>query len=126
MVEHGHVGFALLFEHAAGRSTPRVEEHLLACDTCAAEAARAQLLLDAGRRAADAPRPSRRLLRRATRIFREHGKVEDRPSLLRLVLDTGEPAAVDVGHAHDVTRSLRVRIDSFAFLEESNAGERTE
>ena len=83
----GHVAFAALLDHLAGRTAPQVAAHLEACPACAVRAADARRLLAAGRRAAAAPAPSRRALRRARAIFRE-AHAPPQVSLLRLVLDS--------------------------------------
>lgn len=79
--------FADLLDHLAGREDPAIAR-ILEDDARAAElAVRAGRLLGAGRRAAAAPAPSRRLLARAGRIFRDEVSGR-RPSLLELLLDT--------------------------------------
>jgi hypothetical protein len=82
-----HVSFATLFDHLAGFERAHVSRHLQDCPACAARAERANLLLAAGRRALRAPRPSRKNLSRALRIFREH-RSASQPSVLQLVLDS--------------------------------------
>ena len=82
-----HVGFATLFDHLAGFERAQVSRHLQACPACAARAERVVSILAAGRRALRAPRPSRRNLTRALRIFREH-RSASQPSILQLVLDS--------------------------------------
>jgi anti-sigma factor RsiW len=82
-----HVSFATLFDHLAGFERAHVSRHLQDCPACAARAERANSLLAAGRRALRAPRPSRRNLSRALRIFREHHSASQ-PSVLQLVLDS--------------------------------------
>ena len=68
--------FALLDRLAAGETLP---------DT--ADARKARRLFLAGRRAIAAPQPSKKLMRRAMRVYRDARK-QARPSTLRLVLDS--------------------------------------
>jgi anti-sigma factor RsiW len=82
-----HVSFAMMFEHLAGSERAQVSRHLQDCPACAARAERVASLLAAGRRALRAPRPSRKALKRAARIFREH-RSASQPSILQLVLDS--------------------------------------
>jgi hypothetical protein len=82
-----HADFGALLDHLAGRTDGEVARHLGSCPSCAALAETAGRLLGAGRRALAAPRPSRRAMQRAMRIFRE-ARAPARPSLLELVLDS--------------------------------------
>ena len=85
------LNFADLLDHLAGREDPAVAG-TLADDAQAADlAARAGRLLLAGRRAAAAPAPSRKLLARARRIFvqeRREALPRRGKQLLELLLDT--------------------------------------
>lgn len=82
-----HVSFARLFDHLAGFESAQVSRHLQDCPVCTARSERVASLLAAGRRAYRAPRPSRRNLARALRIFRQH-RDASQPSILQLVLDS--------------------------------------
>lgn len=79
-----HPDLATLLDHLAGRADEQVVAHLAQCSACAAVAQRAARLLEAGRRAAAEPKPSRRALRLAMQAFRG----EKGPSLLKLVFDS--------------------------------------
>jgi len=76
------IGFAAYLDHFAGRHDPRVEGRL-----DSPLAGQAQRLVETGRRALAAPQPTKRAMSRALRIFRDAQRGE-RPSLLRLVLDS--------------------------------------
>jgi anti-sigma factor RsiW len=103
-----HVSFATMFDHLAGSERASVSRHLQDCPACAARAERIATLLAAGRRALRAPRPSRKNLTRALRIFREH-RSASQPSFLRLALDSLlRPApALRTASAATPTRFLR-------------------
>jgi len=82
-----HVSFAKLFDHLAGFERAPVSRHLQDCPVCTARAERVASILAAGRRAFRAPRPTRRNLARALRIFSAH-RDASQPSILQLVLDS--------------------------------------
>jgi len=82
-----HATLAALLDHLARGPDSQVEEHVATCARCAAEADRARRLLAAGRRAAAAPMPPQRVLRKALLAFRGARRA-DAPSYLALVLDS--------------------------------------
>jgi len=79
-----HPDQADLLDHLAGRADEAVVAHLAQCAACAAAAQKAARLLEAGRRAAAAPKPSRRAFRIAMQAFRG----EKAPAFLQLVFDS--------------------------------------
>jgi hypothetical protein len=79
-----HPDFAALLDHVAGREDQEVAVHILGCPKCSEAAAKARRLLEAGRRAAAEPKPSRRAMRLAIQAFRG----EAAPSFLQLVFDS--------------------------------------
>jgi hypothetical protein len=113
-----HASFADLMDHLAGRPDARVAAHLEACPACAEAAAAAARVIAAGRRAATAPAPTKRALKRAGRIFRDARRAEA-PGLLELVFDSflkpvaavrsGAAAARFLRYEGDVTVEIEVR-----------------
>jgi hypothetical protein len=82
-----HADFTLILDSLAGRGQRWVVGHLETCSSCAARAERAARLLAAGRRAVSAPKLSKRAMKRALRVFRQH-LASQQPGALRLVLDS--------------------------------------
>ncbi len=79
-----HPEYAFLLDHVAGREDKEVAVHILGCAECQAAAAKARRLIDAGRRAAAEPKPSKRALKIAMQAFRG----EPAPSFLQLIFDS--------------------------------------
>ena len=100
-----HPEYALLLDHVAGREDKAVAVHILGCAECQAAARKARRLLDAGRRAAAEPKPSKRAMKLAMQAFRG----ETGPSFLQLVFDSFlKPATADAIRAGALTsRFLR-------------------
>ncbi|MHC4222745.1 MAG: RNA polymerase sigma factor [Planctomycetota bacterium] len=82
-----HADFTLILDSLAGRGQRWVDGHLETCSSCAAQAEKAARLLAAGRRALSAPKLSKKAMKRAMRVFREH-LAPQQPVALRLVLDS--------------------------------------
>ena len=76
------IDFATLLDHFAGRPEAGLDDQ-----PGSALADQAKRLVETGRRALAAPRPGKRLLKRARRIFLEH-RAPPKTSLLRMVLDS--------------------------------------
>jgi len=83
----GHIAFAALLDHLAGRESAQVAAHVAACESCTHEAAAARRLLEAGRRAATAPTMTKKQRRTARSIFKQ-AFAPPRVSLLKMVLDS--------------------------------------
>ena len=102
-----HVTFLALMDHCSGRTDPAVDAHTGSCARCTAVATEARRIVEAGRRAAAAPRLTRRGLQRALAVFRE-AQTKRRPSLLGLVFDSlASPAPALRSHAPALNRFLR-------------------
>lgn len=102
------ISFARLLDHLAGRADAVVQKRIDrgAIPPDRIEAARR--LLDAGRRALTAPTPSRRLRKRARRVFRDAREAEARRGgLLRCVLDNLLQPAPALRASAAVSRFLR-------------------
>jgi len=82
-----HADFTQLLDHLSGRGRRPVAGHIERCLACTESLERARLILEAGRRAMKAPKPSKRAIGRAMRLFRDFHR-PPRPGFLRLVLDS--------------------------------------